>query len=96
MALYSFEIKSEKFSKIITWLSDKTFGVYLIHYLLIAKVDLYKFDKYGKLTEELIYLALSIIITFVSSVLIVWLIFKKTDNGEKAVYRCIYCDQQKA
>ena len=76
MALYSFEIKSERFSKIITWLSDKTFGVYLVHYLLIAKVDLYKFDKFGKLGEELIYLVLSITITFVASVLVVWLLRK--------------------
>lgn len=76
MALYSFEIKSERFSKIITWLSDKTFGVYLVHYLLIAKVDLYKFDKFGKLGEELIYLVLSIAITFIASVLVVWLLRK--------------------
>ena len=90
MALYSFTIKSEKISKIITWLSDKTFGVYLIHYLLIAKVDLYKFDKYGKLTEELIYLVLSILITFVSSVLIVWLLKKITalcGNGIKKLHK---------
>ena len=76
MALYSFEIKSERFSKIISWLSDKTFGVYLVHYLLIAKVDLYKFDKLGKLGEELIYLALSITITFTASVLVVCILRK--------------------
>ena len=90
MALYSFTIKSEKITNIITWLSDKTFGVYLIHYLLIAKVDLYKFDKYGKLTEELIYLALSITITFVSSVLIVWLLKKISalcGNGIKKLHK---------
>ena len=76
MALYSFEIKSERFSKFISWLSDKTFGVYLVHYLLIAKVDLYKFDKLGKLGEELIYLALSITITFTASVLVVCILRK--------------------
>ena len=76
MALYSFEIKSERFSKIISWLSDKTFGVYLVHYLLIAKVDLYKFDKLGKLGEELIYLALSITITFIASVIVVCILRK--------------------
>ena len=76
MALYSFEIKSERFSKLISWLSDKTFGVYLVHYLLIAKVDLYKFDKLGKLGEELIYLALSITITFTASVLVVCILRK--------------------
>ncbi|MBR3881703.1 MAG: acyltransferase [Clostridia bacterium] len=79
MALYSFEIKSERFSKIISWLSDKTFGVYLVHYLLIAKVDLYKFDKLGKLGEELIYLALSITITFTASVIVVCILRKISD-----------------
>ncbi len=79
MALYSFEIKSERFSKIISWLSDKTFGVYLVHYLLIAKVDLYKFDKLGKLGEELIYLALSITITFIASVIVVCILRKISD-----------------
>jgi len=32
--VYAFEIKSKIFEKIILWLSDKTFGVYLIHYLI--------------------------------------------------------------
>lgn len=85
MALYSFEIKSEKLSNIITWISDKTFGIYLIHYMLIAKVDLYKFDKYGKLAEELIYLVLSIVITFTSSLIIVWLLKKITSLCSNAV-----------
>ena len=49
---------------------------YLVHYLLIAKVDLYKFDKLGKLGEELIYLALSITITFTASVLVVCILRK--------------------
>ena len=90
MALYSFEIKSEKLSKIISWISDKTFGIYLIHYMLIAKVDLYKFDKYGKLTEELIYLVLSILITFTSSLIIVWLLKKITSlcsSGVKKLHK---------
>ena len=72
--LYSFEIKNEKFNKIIYNLSKKTFGIYLIHYLLIAKVDLYKFDKIGTLPRELLYLALSIPITWISSYIIVTII----------------------
>lgn len=74
--LYSFEIKNEKLSKIILWISDKTFGIYLIHYLIIAKVDLYKFEKYGKFSQELIYMALGLIITFVVSIIIVTVIKK--------------------
>lgn len=76
IALYSFEIKNERICKIIKWISEKTFGVYLVHYLILAKIDLYKFDKLGKLHQELIYLALSIIITFILSVIIVWIIKK--------------------
>ena len=72
--LYSFEIKNEKLNKIIYNLSKKTFGIYLIHYLLIAKVDLYKFDKIGTLPRELLYLALSIPITWISSYIIVAII----------------------
>ena len=73
--LYSaITIKSEKLKKAILFISNKTFGIYLIHYLLLAKVDLYKFDKLGKLHEELIYLFLSIIITFTCSLAIVSII----------------------
>ena len=71
IALYSFEIKSEKIGKILVWISNKTFGIYLIHYILLAKVDLYKFDKLGRLSQELVYLLLSISITFVVSLAIV-------------------------
>ena len=73
--LYSIiTIKSEKMKKIILFISNQTFGIYLIHYLLLAKVDLYKFDKLGKLYQELIYLLLSITITFLASLIIVSLI----------------------
>jgi len=72
--LYSLELKSERLNKIIYGLSKKTFGIYLVHYLLIAKVDLYKFDKIGTLPRELLYLALSIPITWISSYIIVAII----------------------
>ncbi|MCR5187250.1 MAG: hypothetical protein K6D97_09130, partial [Clostridia bacterium] len=71
---YSLELKSERLNKIIYGLSKKTFGIYLVHYLLIAKVDLYKFDKIGTLPRELLYLALSIPITWISSYIIVAII----------------------
>lgn len=74
MAIYSLPITKMWFKKALVWISDKTFGIYLVHYMLIAKVDLYKFDKLGKLYQELIYLFLSIIITFTVSALIVWVI----------------------
>lgn len=76
MFLYTFEIKNEKLSKLILWLSDKTFGIYLIHYIILAKVDLYKFEKIGKVIYELIYLAIGLVVTFIVSVMIVTFIKK--------------------
>ena len=74
IAIYSLPINKMWFKKLLVWLSDKTFGIYLVHYMLLAKVDLYKFDKLGYLYQELIYLFVSITITFVVSALIVWVI----------------------
>lgn len=68
MFLYSFEIKNEKLSKIILWISNKTFGIYLIHYLILAKIDLYKFEKLEKFYLEIIYLVLGLIVTLVISI----------------------------
>ena len=71
MFLYSFDIKGEKISKTINWIADKTFGIYLIHYLLLAKIDLYKFDAIGNFIYELIYLAVGLVVIFATSLLIV-------------------------
>lgn len=84
MAVYSIDIKNINLQKIITWFSDKTFGIYLIHYLFIAKVDLYKFEKIEKFYQEMIYLLLATIITFAVSTLIVTLIkYIKSTINEK-------------
>ena len=93
--LYSFDIKSDKWSKVINWIADKTFGIYLIHYLLLAKIDLYKFDKIGNFAYELIYLAIGVVVIFVTSLLIVCLLrlikdlfvngYKKIINKKQAV-----------
>ena len=74
MGLYSFDIKNEKIAKCINWVADKTFGIYLIHYLLLAKIDLYKFDKIGTFIYELIYLAVGLVVIFTASLLIVCLL----------------------
>ena len=76
MFLYSFEIKSKKISDIILWISNKTFGIYLIHYLIIAKVDLYKFEKIEKFVFEILYLGIGIIVVFAVSILAVWILEK--------------------
>lgn len=77
--LYSFEIKNEKMGKALVWLSDKTFGVYLIHYLILAKVDLYKFEKIGKVIYELIYMAVGLVVVFIGSIIIVLILRKIRD-----------------
>ena len=76
MFLYSFELKNEKLNKVILWLSDKTFGIYLIHYLILAKIDLYKFEKIEKFEFELLYLIIGVISIFIFSTIIVYLIQK--------------------
>lgn len=76
VAVYSFNIRNEKISNIINWIADKTFGIYLIHYLLLAKIDLYKFDKIGTIVYELIYLAIGVVVIFVASLIIVYLLRK--------------------
>lgn len=76
MAIYSFQINSEKLNNIITWIADKTFGIYLVHYLIIAKVDLYKFETIEKFYAELIYLIIGVTATFIVSLLIVALLKK--------------------
>ena len=70
--LYSFEIKNEKLSKIILWISNKTFGIYLIHYVILAKIDLYKFEKIEKFIFEILYLAIGLVVTLIISIAIVW------------------------
>lgn len=79
MFLYSFEIKNEKLSKILVWVSDKTFGIYLIHYLILAKIDLYKFEKIEKFVFEILYLIIGLIVTFALSIVIITLIKKITN-----------------
>lgn len=76
MFLYSFEIRNEILSKILVWVSDKTFGIYLIHYLILAKIDLYKFEKIEKFIFEILYLIIGTIITATISIIIVTLIKK--------------------
>lgn len=87
MFLYSFEIKSEKLSKILIWISDKTFGIYLIHYLILAKIDLYKFEKIEKFYFEILYLIVGLIITTIISVIIVYLIKKIIEIIKKVLIK---------
>lgn len=74
--IYSIKINNELLSKIILWIADKTFGIYLIHYLIIAKVDLYKFEIFEKFYEEIIYLIIGVICTFAISLLSVYILRK--------------------
>lgn len=85
MFLYSFEIKNKKLSNIILWISNKTFGIYLIHYLILAKIDLYKFEKIEKFIFELVYLAIGLIVTLVLSIVIVVIL----ENIKKLIVKSI-------
>ncbi len=87
--IYSFEIKSEKIGKFIVWLGDKTFGIYLIHYLILAKVDLYKFEKIEKFYLEIAYLVVGLIVTFITSLLIVMILRKIKEICVKAKIKII-------
>ncbi len=72
--LYSIDLKNEKFKKALLWLSNKTFGIYLVHYLILAKVDLYKFEKIEKFVLELLYLFVGMIVTLILSLIILVII----------------------
>lgn len=89
MFLYSFEIKSVKLTRLIIWLSKMTFGVYLIHYVILAKIDLYKFEVIEKFVFELMYLAFGTIIIFALSIACVWIITKLYQLICKAFKRII-------
>lgn len=76
---YTYNVTNLKFQKILEWISDKTFGIYLVHYLILAKIDLFKFEPLGKLWQELLYLGLGLIVVFCSSIVFVMLIRKIKD-----------------
>lgn len=83
--IYSIKINNEFLSKIILWIADKTFGIYLIHYLIIAKVDLYKFEIFEKFYEEIIYLIIGVICTFAISLLSVYILRKLKEISYKGI-----------
>ena len=89
--LYSLDVKNEKLSKIILWIADKTFGIYLIHYLLLAKIDLYKFDKIGTIVYEMIYLVIGVTVIFTASLLITWLLKKVKEIFCKICSKISHC-----
>ena len=71
IAIYSLDIKNYTFSKIITYFSALTFGIYLIHYMIIAKIDIYKFEKISTFKFELLYMILATtLVFFISSIII--------------------------
>ena len=90
---YSFEIKHDKIKKFLSWVSDKTFGIYLIHYLILVKVDLFKFEPLGKLWQEVLYLALGLICVFWGSILIV-VIIREIKTLLKKLIKKLYPQKQ--
>lgn len=76
LAVYSIDIKNLVLSKIITYLSSMTFGIYLIHFLIIAKIDIFKFEKISTVKFELLYMFVGILTIFIMS-LIITIVIKK-------------------
>ncbi len=93
MFLYSIDIKGEKFKKVLLWISNKSFGIYLIHYLILAKIDLYKFEKIEKFIFELLYLFVGMIITLILS-LIILVIIEKIKNLFLKGFKLIFKKQE--
>ena len=74
MALYSLNIKNKVLCKVIPVISSMTFGIYLVHFLIIAKIDLFKFEKISTVKFEILYMFLGTLIIFVLSFIIVFVV----------------------
>ncbi len=88
IAVYTIEINNKTLSSIITWISGMTFGIYLIHYLVIAKIDLFKFEKISTIKFEMLYMIVGIITIFFMSLVICW-ILKVLSDTVKSGIKCI-------
>lgn len=74
LAIYSLDIKNNFLSNIIPYLGSMTFGIYLVHFLIIAKIDIFRFEKITAFEHELLYMAIGTIGVFVLSFIIVFVI----------------------
>ena len=70
VCIYSIDIKNVVLNKIIPFLSSMTFGIYLIHFLIIAKIDIFKFEKISTVKYEMIYMFLGTLTIFIISFII--------------------------
>ncbi len=71
VAVYSLNIKNEFLCKIISKLSSMTFGIYLVHFMIIAKIDIFKFEKISTVKFEILYMVLGTLTIFIVSLSIV-------------------------
>lgn len=81
VGIYSFEINNQFLSKIISKLGGMTFGIYLVHFMIIAKIDIFKFEKISTVKFELLYMFLGTLVIFLLSSIIILCI--KTINKFK-------------
>ena len=51
-----------------------TFGIYLVHFLIIAKIDIFRFEYITAFWKELVYMFLGTISVFTLSFIIVFVI----------------------
>lgn len=87
IAIYSIDFKNEKLVKIISYISSMTFGIYLVHFLIIAKIDIYKFEKISTAKFEILYMLIGTITIFLLSFIIVFVV--------KKLEKCIGTEIQK-
>ncbi len=72
--LYALDLKNMKINKFLAFTSSLTFGIYLIHFPLLAKIDLFKFEKICTVPYEILYMVVGMIATFALSGLITYII----------------------
>ena len=72
--LYALDLKNVKLNKFLSFAASLVFGVYLIHFPLLAKIDLFKFEKICTVPYELLYMVVGILTTFTVSAIIAYVI----------------------
>lgn len=87
VAIYSLEIKNTFLNNIILYLGSMTFAIYLIHFLIIAKIDIFKFEKITAFWKEIVYMFLGTIGIFVLSLIIVFTIKSVIKSLEVTIKR---------
>lgn len=74
IAVYSLDIKNKFLNNLICYFGSMTFGIYLVHFLIIAKIDIFRFEYITAFWKELVYMFFGTICVFTLSFIIVFVI----------------------